>query len=902
MKNKNKLLKQLSFGLLLTGTIVSSAMAAGKEVYGRWDASAGQDPAANNNRTYMLDVPVSGQVTVDLDILETATISQSLHNFAYRQPTSQSSTTSAAGASRAVDGNANGEWSGNSVTHTNLDANAWWQVDLGANTDISTIRLNNRINCCEDRLSDFYIFVSEQPFGNRSFTDLLTDSNVAHIYQQDLNGSAKDYALPSTGRYVRVQLNKTGYLSLAEVEVFGNVINVSRNKAASQSSTYGGFAHASRAVDGNTNGNWNNSSIANTNSQYTPWWQVDLGYAADISQIKLHGRTNCCSDRLSDFYILSSEQPFGNRSLAELLADNSVDHIYHAGTIPTSKLVNFTTSGRYVRIQRATTNGMLHIAEVEVLGANLSEYVYLKNSLGEVIAESGVDMASGKASITHYLDAGTYEVVAATNNPGAMSHFVIKTDTASLRFKRNITLKSLSAAEMHLRYNDSGTGGDRDLSIWRPNPIAGYHSLGDVAVSGYTAPGGYLVKDDGDLLAAPTDYVFKWNDSGSGGDRDVSLWHPVAPQGYKCLGTITGNGYAKPSTNQMRCIKSEYVLHGKGTFVWNDSGTGSDRDGSIWSINASDYRGQSVGAFIAQPNYTLGGEYWSINMSALNGVQIGDVTAWHATEYAPRVYLSGQEKYFPDAVEPFLANTHEETHNGRVHLVTNQALGCDSCTDPAFLDGKNPAEASVPVYTFIVPKPVVGPNVTDVVYFFWSPYNNGKRICIGAYIDGLGCIGGYSTFGNHVGDWEHMTIRFVNGLPNKVYMSQHGWGEEFVWGHSEVQMMGNHPVVYSALGSHATYPAAARYSYRDLPNGDALVDYTAATIAWDTWNSLVIIPWQPAGTFTGDLEWLNFSGAWGNPKAGCGLVEDVSGECVLNGGPGGPMFKQSTNPNFATLD
>jgi hypothetical protein len=900
MNKNNLLLKQVACGLLLSGAIASAAMAAGKEVYGRWDASAGKTSAAEGNRTFMLDVPVTGEVTVDLDILETITINEPLHNFAYGHSTAQSSTSGGAGSSRAVDGNTNGLWSSNTITHTNFDANAWWQVDLGADTDISTIRLNNRTNCCEDRLSDFYILVSEEPFGSRSLTEILADSSVARVYQLEQNGSAKDYDLPSTGRYVRIQLNKTGYLSLAEVEVFGAVTNLARNKSAAQSSTISNWS-ASRAVDGNVNGVFGNNSVTHTNNNTHAWWQVDLGVSAGIEQVVLYNRTDCCSNRLSNFYIFSSDQPFGNRSLSDLLADTSIDNIYHAGYFSGAKAFDFPTTGRYVRVQLSGT-GYLSLAEVQVLAPEYTEYVYIKNDLGEVIAEAGVDAESGKASITQYMDAGTYEVVAATNAVGASSHFVMTTDTASLRFARNITLKALSASEVHWRYSDSGTGGDHDLSIWRPNAVEGYHSLGDMAVAGYTSPGGYLVKDDGDLLSAPTDYVWKWNDSGSGGNYDVSLWHPVAPAGYKCLGTITGNGYAKPSTDQMRCIKSEYVLHGKGTWTWNDGGTGSNNDATIWRIEASDYRGQSVGAFIATPNYVLGGEYWAINMSALNGVQIGDVTEWHAAEYAPRVHMSALETYFPDAVEPFLENTHEETHSGRVHLVTNQALGCDSCTDPAFLDGQNPALASVPVYAIIVPKPVVGDKVTDIVYFFWSPYNNGKRICIGAYIDGIGCIGGYSTFGNHVGDWEHITVRFVNGLPNEVYMAQHGWGEQFVWGNSEIQMTGNHPIVYSALGSHATYPAAGRYNYRDLPNGDALIDYADAGPAWDTWNNLVVIPWQPAGTFAGELEWLNFSGAWGNPKSGCGLVEDVSGECVLNGGPGGPMFKNSTRPDFAALD
>nr|WP_253894823.1 Vps62-related protein [Corallococcus exercitus] len=62
------------------------------------------------------------------------------------------------------------------------------------------------------------------------------------------------------------------------------------------------------------------------------------------------------------------------------------------------------------------------------------------------------------------------------------------------------------------------------------------------------------------------------------------------------------------------------------------------------------------------------------------------------------------------------------------------------------------------------------------MYWNFYPYNNGKRVCIGWYSP-WGCVGGYSTFGNHVGDWEHLTVRFIDGRPALVYLSQHADGQ-----------------------------------------------------------------------------------------------------------------------------
>lgn len=86
-------------------------------------------------------------------------------NLALGKPATQSSLYSpGAGASVAVDGNTNGDFTAGSVTATNLDSNAWWQVDLGASQTIDSIEIWNRTDGSQERLNDYWVFVSDKPF------------------------------------------------------------------------------------------------------------------------------------------------------------------------------------------------------------------------------------------------------------------------------------------------------------------------------------------------------------------------------------------------------------------------------------------------------------------------------------------------------------------------------------------------------------------------------------------------------------------------------------------------------------------------------------------------------------------------------------------------------------------
>ena len=131
-------------------------------------------------------------------------------NLARGKPATQSSTSNSADAARAVDGNSDGNFFANTVTHTNSSAQPWWQVDLGAVQGLREVVIYNRTDAGPERLSNFEIKVSN---------DGATWTKVA-----ELAGTApqrSSYPLNANGRYVRVQLRGTEVLSLAEIEVYG---------------------------------------------------------------------------------------------------------------------------------------------------------------------------------------------------------------------------------------------------------------------------------------------------------------------------------------------------------------------------------------------------------------------------------------------------------------------------------------------------------------------------------------------------------------------------------------------------------------------------------------------------------------------------------------------------------
>jgi hypothetical protein len=145
-------------------------------------------------------------------------------NLALKRPAAQSSSAYVtAGAGTAVDGNTDGNFFHGSVTHTGLEANPWWEVDLGISRHIGSIVIWNRTDCCGDRLDDYWVFISDTPFKPGEEPAVLDHGRATWSNHQV--GIPAPYTQLMTqgahGRYIRVQLSGTNRLSLAEVQVFG---------------------------------------------------------------------------------------------------------------------------------------------------------------------------------------------------------------------------------------------------------------------------------------------------------------------------------------------------------------------------------------------------------------------------------------------------------------------------------------------------------------------------------------------------------------------------------------------------------------------------------------------------------------------------------------------------------
>ncbi len=340
--------------------------------------------------------------------------SAAVSNVAKGKVAKQSSTGQPNGlASLAVDGNTNGVWqnSNNTISHSGGETDPWWEVDLGGRYDISEIKIWNRTDdCCWNRLKNFYVMVSDDPIAANSTTAKQyakgpLSFNNAQEAKKSLQGNAR-------GRYVRIFIaggSQPQILSLAEVEVMGSEVevNLAKGKVAKQSSTGQPNGLAALAVDGNTSGLWqnDNNTISHTGGDAGPWWEVDLGSVSDISEIKIWNRTDCCWDRLQNFYVMVSESP--------ITANSTTANQYMPGPLSfnsageASKSLKKTARGRYVRIFIAGDNNILSLAEVEVMKyvqtTNNNKFVIeMLGTRGEMTFPDDISKKPTSATITLY--------------------------------------------------------------------------------------------------------------------------------------------------------------------------------------------------------------------------------------------------------------------------------------------------------------------------------------------------------------------------------------------------------------------------------------------------------------------------------------------------------------------
>lgn len=145
-------------------------------------------------------------------------------NIALRKTATNSSNAWGGLPQYAVDGNTDGNHGNGSgsgpTTHTNSEANAWWEVDLAESHMLDSVVIWNRTDCCSDRLADFYVFLSNTPFNSLDPAVTVNQQGVWSQLIADVPNPKVVLNPTASGRYLRIQLNGTNNLSLAEVQAF----------------------------------------------------------------------------------------------------------------------------------------------------------------------------------------------------------------------------------------------------------------------------------------------------------------------------------------------------------------------------------------------------------------------------------------------------------------------------------------------------------------------------------------------------------------------------------------------------------------------------------------------------------------------------------------------------------
>lgn len=124
-------------------------------------------------------------------------------------------------ADNAIDGNRGGNFPADDIAHTNITAESWWEVDLGAVYDLASVSVFKREDCCAEGLADFHVFVSDVPFESETVAGSLLQAGVSSVFFAGPGARENQFALSRSGRYVRVQLTQAEHLQIAEVEVMG---------------------------------------------------------------------------------------------------------------------------------------------------------------------------------------------------------------------------------------------------------------------------------------------------------------------------------------------------------------------------------------------------------------------------------------------------------------------------------------------------------------------------------------------------------------------------------------------------------------------------------------------------------------------------------------------------------
>lgn len=144
-------------------------------------------------------------------------------NLALHKPSRASSEAYGTFAATANDGSTNSNYPNIVHTADPVGVDSWWEVDLEDIYSIRQINIYNRTDCCSELLTNYHVFISEEPFTDNSVAAIQSQQGVTDIFQTSIAGHpTKLTDINVMGRYVRIQFDSTDaqFLEIGEVEIY----------------------------------------------------------------------------------------------------------------------------------------------------------------------------------------------------------------------------------------------------------------------------------------------------------------------------------------------------------------------------------------------------------------------------------------------------------------------------------------------------------------------------------------------------------------------------------------------------------------------------------------------------------------------------------------------------------
>ncbi|KAL6968140.1 hypothetical protein U1Q18_033943 [Sarracenia purpurea var. burkii] len=331
-------------------------------------------------------------------------------------------------------------------------------------------------------------------------------------------------------------------------------------------------------------------------------------------------------------------------------------------------------------------------------------------------------------------------------------------------------------------------------------------------------------------LRNPLDYTLVWS-SYEGNEENLDgcgyFWLPQPPEGYKAMGFLVTDKPNKPELAEVICVRADLTDKCEKYHVILDTNLKFlELHFRIWDTRPSHRgmlgKGVSVGTFFCS-------SYWSsvdeLHIACLKNLNpnlhaMPNLDQIHALirHYGPVVFFHPDEVYLPSSISWFFENgallyrsgqsVGEEIDAAGSNLPgggTNDAaywidLPCDDRREIV----KKGNLGSAVLYVHV--KPALGGTFTDIAMWVFCPFNGPATLKVGIVNLAL------SKIGQHVGDWEHFTLRVSNfsGELWSIYFSQHSGG---VWVDAfDLEFIeGNKAIVYSSKSGHASFPHPGCY-------------------------------------------------------------------------------------------